>query len=87
MVNTNTLSIQTILEKANSQAFVDDIRPLLSPVIESLWSLEEALTMMQEMVLPSPTDAAWKGDNSPPGYTGFSFQSFKASISPPFAPK
>jgi hypothetical protein len=54
---------ENLLEKASSQTFVDDIRPLLSPAIESQWSLEEALTMMQERVFPSLAGAAWKGEN------------------------
>ena len=54
---------ENLLEKASSPAFVDDIRQLLSPAIESQWSLEEVLTMIQERILPCLAGAAWKGEN------------------------
>ncbi len=41
-----------LLEKANSPRFVDDIRSLLSPEIESQWNLEEGIAILQNRLFP-----------------------------------
>ena len=51
---------QNIIEKATSTGFVDDIRPLLSPEIESQWNVEEALSIVRDQLFPCLTGEAWK---------------------------
>lgn len=43
---------ENLLEKINSPRFVEDIRALLSPEIESLWSSEEGLAMLKTQLFP-----------------------------------
>ena len=43
---------QNLLDKINSPRFVDDIRPLLSPEIESQWSSEEGLATLTNQLFP-----------------------------------
>lgn len=52
---------QNLIEKATSIGFVDDIRPLLSPEVESQWNLEEALSMVKDKLCPCLTGETWKG--------------------------
>ena len=51
---------QNIIEKATSTGFVDDIRPLLSPEIESQWNVEEALSIVRDQLFTCLTGEAWK---------------------------
>lgn len=57
---------QNLIEKATSIPFIDDIRALLSPEIESQWNFEEALSMMKDKLCPCLTGETWKGAGNSP---------------------
>ncbi len=52
---------QNLIEKASSPSFVNDIHTLLSPEVESQWSLKEGLAMVQDRLFPCLLGDAWKG--------------------------
>jgi predicted nucleotidyltransferase component of viral defense system len=56
---------QNLIEKATFTGFIDDIRPLLSPEIESQWNLEEALSMVKDKLCPCLPGETWKGAENP----------------------
>lgn len=52
---------ENLIEKVRSPLFLDDIRPLLSPEIETQWNLDEGLSLVKDRIIPHLVGEAWKG--------------------------
>lgn len=52
---------QNLMAKAETDLYVADILPLLSPEVKNHWNVEEAVQVVESKILPRMRGAPWKG--------------------------